>query len=202
MLFTGIIFYLIAGRFLTLWPQKFGINRAVLVSFGHYYRFYLFPLACLEIDWDLENRNSTIQYDDKTTKFQDVLYNWRTCVTNYSDSIMDDNATTICTQCQKSYETLFEFYWTIYTDPTTDFCVDVETTMNDTMHIWHKVWQCPDDSKKDRRHDVLMLLVSVTALVVVLTLFYGGSYVQTERAQRNLIRCKFFYFRFKLILII
>ena len=87
--------------------------------------------ACLEINWDLENRNSTLVYDDKTVKFQEVLYIWRDCITNYSDTIeaMDGNTTTICTQCEKPYEALFEFYWKIYTDPLTDFCVDVETTM-------------------------------------------------------------------------
>jgi hypothetical protein len=144
--------------------------------------------SCLEINWDFKNRNSTIQYDDKTVKFQAVLYDWRDCVTNYSSTIEGDNASTICNQCGKPYEALFLYYWQIYIDPSTDFCVDVETTMNDTMHVWHKVWQCPDDTKTDRQSDVVMLLVSVGALLVILTLFYGGSYVQTERAQRNLIR--------------
>ena len=146
-------------------------------------------LACLDVNWDFKNRNSSIQYDEKTIKFQEVLYNWRDCVTNYSSVLVGGNTTTICDECGKTYESLFEFYWKIYTDPKTEFCVDVETTMNDTMHIWHKVWKCPDDTKYDRQHDSMMLIVSVGVLIIVLTLFYGGSYVQTERAQRNLIRC-------------
>ena len=149
--------------------------------------------ACLRINWDFENRNSTIKYDEKTENFEKILFQWRDCVTNYSDTLVGGNTSTICEACEKPYEELFEYYWAIYTDPGVDFCVDVETTMNDTMHIWHNVWKCPDDTKNDRHKDVLMLTVSIGVFVVILALFYGGSYVQTERMEQNLIRCTFLY---------
>ena len=149
-----------------------------------------FP-ACLKINWDFENQNSTIKYDKKTEDFENILFQWRDCVTNYSDTLIGGNTSTICQACEKPYDELFEYYWAIYTDPEADFCVDVETTMNDTMHIWHNVWKCPDDTKNDRHKDVLMLTVSIGVFVVILALFYGGSYVQTERMEQNLIRCMF-----------
>lgn len=149
-------------------------------------------LACLEISWDFENRNSSINYDEKTLQFQEFLFEWRDCVTNYSDTLVDGNSSIICNFCEASYDKLFEFYWKIYTDPGVEFCIDVETTMNDTMHIWHNVWKCSDDTKNDRHKDIWMLGGTVIAFAIILTMFYGGSYVQTERAQENLIRCKFF----------
>ena len=63
--------------------------------------------------------------------------------------------------------------------------------MNDTMNIWHNVWQCPDDTKKDRHHDVMMVAFSVSIFVVIFGVFYAGSYIQTERAKPSLVRCKF-----------
>lgn len=63
--------------------------------------------------------------------------------------------------------------------------------MNDTMHIWHTVWKCPDDSKKDRHKDTLFIGVAVLVFSIFITIFYGSSYIQTERMQHNLVRCTF-----------
>uniref|UniRef100_A0A7E4UM88 Transmembrane protein n=1 Tax=Panagrellus redivivus TaxID=6233 RepID=A0A7E4UM88_PANRE len=146
--------------------------------------------SCLEINWDFQDHNSTIRYDEKTIQFQEVLFKWRDCVTNYSDtgSLLYGNASTICDECGQTYENLFDFYWKIYTEPSIDFCIDVETTMNDTTHLWANVWKCPEDTHIGRHSDALMLMIAVTVLIIMLTLFYGGSYIQTERAEQNLIR--------------
>ncbi|KAH7723291.1 Protein F42A8.3, partial [Aphelenchoides avenae] len=142
---------------------------------------------CLVINWDFEHGNSTIEYDEKTIRFQALLYEWRDCVSNYSDA--NANASTICDRCGQSFDDLFDYYWKIYTNPSTEFCVDVETTMNDTMNLWHNVWRCPDDGRsRDRHHDATVVAFAATILVIVIGLFYAGSYVQTEHAERNLIR--------------
>jgi hypothetical protein len=142
---------------------------------------------CLEIQWDFEHKNSTLAYDEKTISFQAVLFDWRNCVSNYSES--DANASTICDQCGKTFDDLFDFYWKIYTDPSTEFCVDIETTMNDTMNLWQNVWQCTDDSRSlDRYHDLTVVAFAATILGIIVSLFYAGSYIQTENAQRSVMR--------------
>lgn len=116
---------------------------------------------------------------------------WRECVTNFTNSDKPSNQT-ICNSCNKQFDQLFLYYWKIYKEPGIDFCLDVETTMNDTMNIWHSVWKCPDDTKPDTKHyDLTILAFSATILVIIICLFYSGSYIQIENAQRNLIRCKF-----------
>lgn len=73
------------------------------------------------------------------------------------------------------------------------------------------VWKCADDPRivVDRFHliilflnisilfcvfrrlDVLVTAFSTILLVLIIVFFYGGSYIQTENAQRNLVQCKF-----------
>lgn len=61
--------------------------------------------------------------------------------------------------------------------------------MNDTMKIWHSVWNCPDDTPKAKHYDMTIVAFSATILAIIVCLFYSGSYIQIEHAQRNLIRC-------------
>ncbi|CAD5215501.1 unnamed protein product [Bursaphelenchus xylophilus] len=138
--------------------------------------------SCLNIEWDFAHKNSSITYDSKTILFEKVLVAWRRCVENFAS----DNST-ICAECEKEFTELFSYYWKIYKEPGIDFCADVESTMNDTMNIWHTVWQCPDE-KKDIKHDMTIVAISAAVLFVIISLFYVGSYVQIERAERNYIR--------------
>uniref|UniRef100_A0A915EA45 Ubiquinol-cytochrome C reductase hinge domain-containing protein n=1 Tax=Ditylenchus dipsaci TaxID=166011 RepID=A0A915EA45_9BILA len=86
--------------------------------------------SCLEIVWDFEKMNSTIAYDVKTIKFESVLNSWRNCVTNYSLST-DQKNSTICVECGKEFDSLFDYYWKIYTSPGVDFCIDVVENNNE-----------------------------------------------------------------------
>uniref|UniRef100_A0A1I7ZG33 Transmembrane protein n=1 Tax=Steinernema glaseri TaxID=37863 RepID=A0A1I7ZG33_9BILA len=143
--------------------------------------------SCLKIHSDFQHRNSTFTYEDSTLNFDVKLKQWRGCINNVTEH--SANTTDICENCMDHFNTLFKFYWQIYTAPERDFCVDVETTMNDTMNIWHNVWRCGDDFKPvDRHHDVTMLIFASVFLGVITFLFYAGSYIQAERAQRNIIQ--------------
>lgn len=62
--------------------------------------------------------------------------------------------------------------------------------MNDTMNVWHNVWGCADDSGHDRQRDWTFVLFSVVILTALTSLFYVGSYVQSERAHRTLVQCE------------
>ncbi|TKR86742.1 hypothetical protein L596_011267 [Steinernema carpocapsae] len=143
--------------------------------------------SCLHIHWDHESGNNTFDYEDSTMTFQLNLFQWRNCVSNVTS--YSSNTSEICTNCMDHFNELFKFYWEIYTAPEIDFCLDVETTMNDTITIWHNVWQCSDDLKPfDRRHDATMLIFVSVFLFVITFFFYAGSYIQAERAQRNLLQ--------------
>lgn len=72
--------------------------------------------------------------------------------------------------------------------------------MNDTMNIWHSVWQCPDDTHKAKTVDMTIVSISASVLAVIIVLFYLGSFIQIEREERNLIRCKSFYYSITLCL--
>ena len=61
--------------------------------------------------------------------------------------------------------------------------------MDDSLTLWHNVWKCKDETK-DLQQDIRVALFSVTMLVIVIALFYAGSYIQTEQAQANLIQCE------------
>uniref|UniRef100_A0A0K0EWX4 Osteopetrosis-associated transmembrane protein 1 (inferred by orthology to a human protein) n=1 Tax=Strongyloides venezuelensis TaxID=75913 RepID=A0A0K0EWX4_STRVS len=132
--------------------------------------------SCLIIKWNFEGGGSKILYDDKTIEFQNKIFAWRNCASNASST--EPN---ICKRCSKVFDNLFEYYWEIYSQPEDDFCVDVETTMNDTMNIWHNIWNCTDDSRNNRIYDSTMLLTSTSFFILSIVVFYVGSYIQTER---------------------
>ncbi|KAI6242986.1 hypothetical protein M3Y99_00209300 [Aphelenchoides fujianensis] len=139
--------------------------------------------SCLIINWQLETQNSTIEYDQKTIQFEKALLTWRSCVSNFTDAEGEARE-------RDHLHGLWEgIRFPIYKEPGIDFCLDVETTMNDTMNIWHSVWKCPDDDKPDRKQvDLTIVCFSASFLAIVICLFYSGSYIQVENAQRNLVR--------------
>uniref|UniRef100_A0AC35U0E4 Osteopetrosis-associated transmembrane protein 1 n=1 Tax=Rhabditophanes sp. KR3021 TaxID=114890 RepID=A0AC35U0E4_9BILA len=137
--------------------------------------------SCLVIKWDFEGGDSRIIYDEKTVNFHNKLTDWRKCAINDTPTAEGD----ICKRCTGSFDELFNFYWKIYTEPGVDFCLDVETTMNDTMNIWHSIWKCPDDSKNDRKYDTTMVYSSTAAFILVIIFFYVGSYIQAEKTVRQ-----------------
>ncbi|KAI6227813.1 hypothetical protein M3Y95_00556300 [Aphelenchoides besseyi] len=146
--------------------------------------------SCLIINWQLEHQNSTIEYDKKTIEFEKTLLKWRSCVSNFTSHEEEEpKNSTICKKCGKEFDALFGYYWKIYKEPGIDFCLDVETTMNDTMSIWHAVWMCPDDDKPDVKHfDMTIVAFSASFLTVIICLFYMGSYIQIEHSHRNYVR--------------
>uniref|UniRef100_A0A183CH68 Mediator of RNA polymerase II transcription subunit 14 n=1 Tax=Globodera pallida TaxID=36090 RepID=A0A183CH68_GLOPA len=120
---------------------------------------------CLQINWDFEHGNSSHTFDKKTVQFKEYLKKLRHCVVRLNESSPGQ----ICQSCQKDYETLFGFYWKIFSDPNTFFCIDVDSEMNDTMKLWQ------------------VLIFSVSVLAIVIVLFYAGSYIQSEQTNSNLI---------------
>jgi len=143
--------------------------------------------SCLIINWHLETQNSTSEYDKKTIQFEKKLMSWRACVSNYTERQHQSNQT-ICESCGNEFDDLFDYYWKIYKEPGIDFCLDVETTMNDTLNIWHSVWRCPDEKRDTKHYDITIVAFSATLLAIIICLFYAGSYVQIEHAERNLVR--------------
>lgn len=99
------------------------------------------------------------------------------------------NGSTICNLCKKPFDDLFDYYWKIYITPDVDFCVDVDTTMNDTIHLWNDVWQCAE--KQDRNRDLAGIMITFATLLLLTALFYAASYIQGGGEARNLIRCEF-----------
>lgn len=143
--------------------------------------------SCLTIAWNFTANDSRVEFDNQTVRFQEKLFEWRDCVVNYTDYNGDlfENGT-ICDFCKKPFNNLFSYYWDIYVEPGVEFCVDVETTMNDTIHLWNDVWMCAE--KKDRRRDTAMVIVTMAALLIITSLFYVSSYIQGGGQPRILIR--------------
>ncbi|CEF59768.1 Osteopetrosis-associated transmembrane protein 1 [Strongyloides ratti] len=137
--------------------------------------------SCLIVQWNFEGGGSKIVYDSKTIDFQNKIFSWRNCASNKSSTEKD-----ICKRCSQAFDNLFDYYWKIYSEPNDDFCVDVETTMNDTMNIWHNIWNCTDDSRKDRRYDSTMLLTTTSFFIFSIIVFYVGSFIQSERKPQRL----------------
>lgn len=147
--------------------------------------------ACINIDWGLENKNTNYSFVPDTYIFQTKLFEWRHCVANYSfqEGIeFDTNYSAVCNNCLGVFDSLFDYYWDSYMKPDLEFCLDVETTMNDSMNLWHNVWRCSEDKVKDREHDRTFVLFSFVMLASVTFFFYVGSYVQSERLQRHLVQ--------------
>uniref|UniRef100_F1L5F5 Osteopetrosis-associated transmembrane protein 1 n=1 Tax=Ascaris suum TaxID=6253 RepID=F1L5F5_ASCSU len=146
--------------------------------------------SCVNINWELEKNATMYAYTKSVYNFEKKLFDWRHCVMNYSLEANElyKNYSTVCENCLTSFNSLFHFYWDVYVTPGIDFCLDVETTMNDTMNVWHNVWGCADDSGHDRQRDWTFVLFSVVILTALTSLFYVGSYVQSERAHRTLVQ--------------
>ncbi|UMM15845.1 hypothetical protein L5515_013105 [Caenorhabditis briggsae] len=158
--------------------------------------------SCVTITWSLHDNKSAPTFTDRTIQFQQRLYEWRNCVVNYtSGDVLDPkmvpndpfltpedlkNSSKICNECKSEFDELYKFYWKIYTTPDVDFCVDVETTMNDTIHLWDDVWQCAE--RQDRNRDLFGIMVTFATLMLLTALFYAASYIQGGGQQRNLVR--------------
>ncbi|CAJ0581543.1 unnamed protein product, partial [Mesorhabditis spiculigera] len=146
--------------------------------------------SCLWIDWKFETRESRYTFNNQTKRFYNVLYSsWRDCVENVTQSddaqLMDSNST-VCTACKAQFNELFAYYWKIYIEPDTQFCVDIEALMNDTMHLWNDVQGCSE--RKDRQKETNLVVYTSIALFVLTFLFYMGSYAQGERVSRRLVQ--------------
>ncbi|KHN88130.1 Uncharacterized protein F42A8.3 [Toxocara canis] len=146
--------------------------------------------SCVNISWKLEENATMYAFTKNVYNFEDRLLRWRHCVMNYSldGSLLDMNYSTICENCLPLFNSLFHFYWDVYVTPGIDFCLDVETTMNDTMNVWHNVWGCADDRGHHRERDWTFVIFSVVILTTLTFLFYLGSYVRSERANRTLVQ--------------
>ncbi|EFO21186.1 hypothetical protein LOAG_07302 [Loa loa] len=141
--------------------------------------------SCVNINWHFETNSTEYSYYNDTIQFQNKLYDWRRCVSNVSS--LQANDMVICDECLSSFNELFQFYWYIYITPNVNFCLDVETTMNDTMNLWHNVWHCPDDRVEELR-DWTLLGYSLALLIIIAVFFYAGSYVQSSEIQRHLVQ--------------
>ncbi|CAJ0608272.1 unnamed protein product [Cylicocyclus nassatus] len=143
--------------------------------------------SCLTITWNLTANDSRVEFVNQTVQFQEKLYTWRDCVANVTDGDLDlqDNST-ICRYCKHQFNDLFAYYWNIYVEPGIDFCVDVETTMNDTVHIWNDVWECAE--RKDRKRDTGAVLITMAALLSITVIFYASSYIQGGGQARVFVR--------------
>ncbi|KAK6103988.1 Osteopetrosis-associated transmembrane protein 1 precursor family protein [Brugia pahangi] len=140
--------------------------------------------SCVNIDWHLETNSTEYTFYNNTIVFQNKLFNWRHCISNFS---FLPNDTVICDKCLSSFNELFQFYWYIYITPNINFCLDVETTMNDTMNLWHNVWHCLDDRVEELR-DWTLLGYSLALLIIITVFFYAGSYIQSSEIQRHLVQ--------------
>ncbi|CAI4221738.1 unnamed protein product [Auanema sp. JU1783] len=149
--------------------------------------------SCLHIKWNFSYADNNVQFLNRTLAFQNRLFEWRDCVVNFTgwdygeeDMLNVGNSSEICGVCNKTFNDLFAFYWGIYVKPGVDFCVDIETTMNDTLHLWNDVWKC--EERKDRKRDTGLVLYTMIVLLILTVLFYVASYIQGGGATRNLIR--------------
>uniref|UniRef100_A0A0R3S668 Secreted protein n=1 Tax=Elaeophora elaphi TaxID=1147741 RepID=A0A0R3S668_9BILA len=82
--------------------------------------------SCVNISWHFETNNTEYAYYNDTIKFENKLYDWRRCVSNFS--FFGASETVVCDKCLNSFNELFQFYWYIYVTPSVNFCLDVETT--------------------------------------------------------------------------
>lgn len=183
-------------RWPTLWRIPYGMRRSARVSIKSTSGLKRIPLmlsipltACLDVYTDPVTGNASFKLNNQSEQFQYRIEAWRGCVKNHTGA---QNVTALCDRCGKSFNEMFDFYWRIYADPALDFCIDVEATMNSTTALWHDVWSCPDGPgpRLDRNKDMVVVCFAATLLVIVIGLFYAGSYIQTESAQRNLIQCE------------
>lgn len=143
--------------------------------------------SCLTISWNLTANDSRVDFANRTVLFQEKLFHWRDCVANFTaEDIELPDKSPICGYCKEQFNKLFDYYWDIYVEPGIEFCVDVETTMNDTIHIWNDVWNCAE--KKDRKRDTAMVFVTMAVLFIITALFYASSYIQGGGQARTLIR--------------
>ncbi|KHJ85293.1 hypothetical protein OESDEN_14984 [Oesophagostomum dentatum] len=138
--------------------------------------------SCLTISWNFTGNSTQVEFVNRTEK----LFLWRDCVANFTNVYDPLNNNSICSYCKDTFNSLFDFYWNIYVEPGVEFCVDVETTMNDTIHIWNDVWECVE--KKDRKRDTAAVIITMAGLLIITMLFYASSYIQGGGQPRTLIR--------------
>ncbi|KAE9420372.1 hypothetical protein Angca_009630 [Angiostrongylus cantonensis] len=141
--------------------------------------------SCLTITWNFTANDSRVEFSNQTLVFQEKLFLWRECVVNYTRHIADRN-NSICGYCKKYFDDVFSYYWDIYVEPNVEFCVDIETTMNDTFHLWNDVWACAE--KKDRKRDTAMVLITMAVLFIITALFYASNYIQGGGQTRIFVR--------------
>ncbi|VDO38027.1 unnamed protein product [Onchocerca flexuosa] len=134
--------------------------------------------SCVKINWKFETNSTEYIFYNDTINFQNKLR----CVSNFSSS--QTNQSVICDKCLSSFDELFQFYWHIYTTPNINFCLDVETTMNDTMNLWHNVWHCSDDRVEELR-DWTLLGYSLALLMIITVFFYADSQLEAPSGLRS-----------------
>ncbi|GMR36161.1 hypothetical protein PMAYCL1PPCAC_06356, partial [Pristionchus mayeri] len=143
---------------------------------------------CIIIDWQFETNSSTYHYNDNVITFREKLLLWRGCISNYSDvgSLLGQNNTDICNNCNDLFTDLYKFYWYIYVTPNVQFCVDVETTMNDTVRLWNSIWNC--STIPDREKEFVPVTITAGLLVLFTVFFYLSSYIQGGGEARRFVQ--------------
>ncbi|GMT13306.1 hypothetical protein PFISCL1PPCAC_4603, partial [Pristionchus fissidentatus] len=145
---------------------------------------------CIDIKFNFTHNNETEYfYNPNVISFKSKLELWRDCVSNYTEAgslLVEQNNTVICNNCDDLFKDLYAFYWKIYVTPDVQFCVDVETTMNDTARLWNDVWNC--STVQSRQHEVIPAITTAGLLVLFTVFFYLSSYIQGGGEARRFVQ--------------
>ncbi|CAJ0963689.1 unnamed protein product, partial [Mesorhabditis belari] len=139
--------------------------------------------SCFNFESYMQSNDSFPKFSDRTAAIQNKTLAWRSCIDTHSFHAPNES---YCSSCKDEFNDMFQYYWEIYTKPGIDFCVDVETQMNDTIHLWGNVWNCP--TKDDGTRETNYVVYTFVFLAVTTFLFYGASYAQGERESRRLVQ--------------
>lgn len=130
-----------------------------------------------------------VDFSDKTKQFLQVYHLFKNCTEEFSmlKSKSYSNSS-VCDACWKEYTDVNAYYDKVFyhKDKDFEFCLDIESMMNDTVKWWRDERKCliPEYPVKSKDNLAVGIMCAVNFLICII--FYGFNVTIGKRQKRTL----------------
>jgi len=153
--------------------------------------FVISPQVVLSQESDYSTKAAgNYRYNNKTAKFLNLYEILFDCIEKIGgSSVFEDitkhNSSVVCKECWKAYEQL-DLYYEESIMSKQDFCVDIDSAINDTIRFWRNTMDCELPALPAKGSEAVWVALISLAFFTVTILFYTGSFMQGSRRKRRL----------------